>query len=258
MDYVKIDKKGHIAVVTFCRPPMNAVDYQAYAEIGNAFRMINKMPEISVAILRAEGKGFCAGHDVGKLHNSDDAMNLDNMMVYPGVVNDSYRALNSCKAVVIGAIHGFCVAAGVAYASQCDMLICSDDAYFRLSEVLVGVVAGGCFASLLFPEKYARYMAITGRKIPASEAVRFGSVLKTVPREQLDAEAMALAEEIAGLSPTALSLLKTNMNMINPYNVEVKERIEHLGSVGPLERAECVRAFKEKRPGNFTLDIIGK
>ena len=84
----------------------------------------------------------------------------------------------------------------------CDIMIASEDAYFVMPEIDVGLAGGARFLMEHFAKSMARYMYFTARRIPAAELYRLGVISACVPREKLMDEAMAIAREIAAKSPS--------------------------------------------------------
>ncbi|MFB4163907.1 enoyl-CoA hydratase-related protein [Alteribacillus sp. JSM 102045] len=253
MDFVKLEEKNNIAVVTVDRPPVNAVNEQLYEEIKDTFHGINNnRQDIRVVILRAEGeKAFIAGNDL----NEFLTMNPENADSRMKKVRESFWSVYECKVPVIGAINGAALGTGLAYAAVCDMLIASEKAYFSLPEINVGVMGGAKHLSRLVPQMIVRYMHYTGNTISAEEIKNYGGIIKVVPPNDLFEEVMSLATEIAKKSPIAIKLAKKSLNTIE--EMDLKEGYKFEQSLSKELSAyddskEAVKAFFEKRDPVFS------
>lgn len=174
-----------------------------------------------VIVLRANGKHFSAGHDL----NEDDD---DRGVRYGGEGHgmapayaweyENYfgysRRWRDVPKPSIAAVHGACIAAGLMLCWPCDLILCSDDAYFSDPVARLGI-AGVEYHGHTWewgPRK-AKEMLFTGRRMGAEEARELGMVSEVVPREELAPRARELAREIAEMDPFALSQSKRAVNL---------------------------------------------
>lgn len=192
MDFVSLEKRDHVAIVTFSRPPINAVNLQSNNELTEAFEAIDRDDDIWCVILRAEGKGFMSGSDVDDFGGFNDKGLSD----YEDADVRSILAVYNCRVPVICQTQGYVMGHGTTLAAAADFIIAADDTYFSLPEVTICVVGGTDAIYKLVPEKFLRYMAYTGKKIGVQKIAEFGNIHAVVPREQAFERAMALASEI--------------------------------------------------------------
>jgi enoyl-CoA hydratase/carnithine racemase len=126
-----------------------------------------------------------------------------------GWLQAAINAVEESRPPVIAAVQGGCIGAGVDLISACDVRVAAADAYFRIAEVDVGITADlGTLQRLphLIPGGVVREMALTGRRMDAAEALRWGLVTQVAAdREAAIAAAMALARTIAAKSPMAVA-----------------------------------------------------
>lgn len=251
--YVKVVVKKRICTILVCRPPVNALNGQVYAELTDAFTRIHFRTDISVVILTGEGRGFVAGNDIGDIR----MMTKENHHDYQDVLCKCALSVMKCKYPVIGAIHRFALGAGLVLAAACDIVIASQDTMFGLPEVTLSIVSGSSFLSLMVPDKVMRYMALTGKGMTADEMFRAGGISKVVVRdEEVVEEAEKLALEMAENPPTAMQFLKEAMNINRNDQVEQKFLVETLYTDRMLEtpeKEECTNAFFEKRKPKFNF-----
>ncbi|MDR3717151.1 MAG: enoyl-CoA hydratase/isomerase family protein [Bryobacteraceae bacterium] len=203
-DFVSLDVADHVALVSFARPPINAVNLDANRQVAETFESINERDDISAVIFTSEGKGFVSGSDVGDFGEFTE----ETLSRYEDANVRSLKAIYHCKVPVIGAVHGYALGLGVCFAAVCDILLCSDDAFFGQPEVRLGSVGGTDALSMLMPEKFVRYMAFTGKYIGVAKIAEFGSIHAVVPREKLLDEAKGVARDITRNWTTAVQAVK--------------------------------------------------
>lgn len=251
MDFVGLEVRDHVGIVTVDRPPVNAVSLQLYGEIADTFEALNDRDDVRVAILRAEGeKAFMAGNDL----NEFATMEPDNAGERMRQVRESFWSVYDCRVPVVGAINGPALGSGLCYAAVCDALVAAEEATFGLPEIDVGVMGGAKHLSLLVPRMVVRYMHYTGATLTAEEMKQYGAVIEVVPRERLLRTAMELAERIAKKSPIATRFAKESLNKIE--YMDLKEGYEFEQSLtgelsGYEDSKEAARAFFEKREPVF-------
>lgn len=262
MKHVRLEITDRIATVTLDRPPVNALDADAFREIAQIFTDLGRSKEASVVIFTAPGqKIFCAGVDLkdsarrhaGQLLEGDTVIDL----VDPGAVpRQCFEAIRNCPLPVIGAINGKTIGAGVALAASCDLLIASETATFSVPEITVGVLGGGRHMQRLVGTHKMRRAFFTGKPLPASELYRLGSVEEVVQPENLMTAAGELAAEIACNSPLGLRLGKESLNRVEDMPLEEGYRLEqeYTNRVTRLnDSAEARRAFEEKRDPQWSF-----
>ena len=266
MSSLTVEVDNRIAVVTFDRPPVNALDHATFVEIAQVFGALGQSREASVAILRAhpESRLFCGGVDLNDSprryradgHFEDDGPLIEaQYQVDPGrVARDCFNSLYDCAIPVIAAIDGKTIGAGVAIVASCDMVVASTRASLALTEINVGVLGGVRHAQRLVGPLLARRMLLTGDFITAHELYRRGALEDLVEPDQLMPAALDLAGRIAAKSPLAVRLGKESANRVEALSLQDGYRLEqdYTGRVKRHDDAEEARlAFVEKRHANF-------
>lgn len=214
MDFVTLEVKEHVGIVTFSRPPINAVNMQSNDELTAAFEEIDRRDDIWCAILRAEGKGFMSGSDVDDFGTFNDKGLSD----YEDADVRSILAVYNCRVPVICQTQGYVMGHGTTLAAAADIIVAADDTYFSLPEVTICVVGGTDAIRQLVPEKFLRYMAFTGKKIGVQEIAKYGNILKVVPRaEALDA-AMDVAREITANYTKSVQCVKAAIQELTKHD----------------------------------------
>jgi len=244
------DRPG-IAEVVIDHPPVNALDVAGWFGLADAVLAAGRVPDNRVVILRAEGKGFCAGVDIKEIQAEGDAALIGaNRGCFA-----AFAAVYECEVPVIAAVQGFCLGGGVGLAGNADIVVASEDATFGLPEVDRGALGAATHLSRLVPQHRMRSMVYTAKPATAAELHHYGSVLRVVPRDELVAAAYEVAEDIAAKSPTIIRRAKESLNGIDPVDVNRSYRFEQgftfeLNLTGVSDEARD--AFVDKRDADFT------
>ncbi len=246
----------HVAEVVIDRPPVNALDVAGWHALADLVRTLGDDPAVRALVLRAEGRGFCAGVDIKEMQAEHDRSGGHEALV--GANRGCYAAFAAvyeCAVPVIAAVHGFCLGGGIGLVGNADVIVASDDASFGLPEVDRGALGAATHLARLVPQHRMRHMVYTGERANAAELERHGSVLRVVPRAELREAAFAVARRICEKSPAAIRAAKQSLNGIDPVDVKKSYRFEqgftfelNLLGVGDEARA----AFVEGREAKFS------
>lgn len=243
-----IDADG-VAELVINRPPVNALNDAGWHALADEIQRLGRDAAAKVIILRAEGRGFCAGVDIKELDAHPEKIISVNAGNYR-----SFEAVHRNPLPVIVAVHGFVLGGGIGLAGAADIVIASDCATFGVPEVDRGAMGGGAHLQRLFPVQKVRMMYFTGEPITAAEAYRLGAVEQVVAKADLPAAARAIAKKIAAKSTAMIRLAKESLNGIEDGNLESKYRWEQgftLQAYAEKDSAETRRAFVEKREARF-------
>jgi enoyl-CoA hydratase len=216
-------REDGIRVVTCDYPPVNALPVQGWFDLANALDEAGKDPATHVVVLRSEGKGFNAGVDIKEMQHTEgfDALIGANRGCFA-----AFKAVYECAVPVIAAVNGFCLGGGVGLAGHADIVIASDDAYFGVPEVKQGALGAATHLARLVPQHLMRTLYFTARTIGATDLVQHGSVYDVVPRDQLDAAALAIAADITDKDTRVIRAAKEALNGIDPIDVNKSYRFE--------------------------------
>lgn len=212
-----------IRVVTMEHPPVNALTVQGWFDVAAALDEASADMRTKVVVLRAEGRGFNAGVDIKEMQHTTgfEALLGANKGCYA-----AFKAVYECAVPVVAAVNGFCVGGGVGLVGNADCIVASDDAYFGVPEVNQGALGAATHMARLVPPHMLRTLYFTARTIKAVDLVQFGSVLETVPREQLLDAALKVAGEIAQKDTRVIRAAKEALNGIDPVDVNKSYRFE--------------------------------
>lgn len=223
MTDVKVEKKGHVAVITIEHmQAMNALSTDMYTQLEEAFDTVAAMEDAYCVVLTGSSRVNKKGKTVQSFVAGADISQMSTMTVEEGKFfgNNSNRVcwkIENFKRPVIAAINGFCLGGGVELAMSCDIRICSENATFGQPEVGLGITPG-CggtqrLARLVGMGKAKEILYTARGNYTAQDALDMGLVNYVYPIENLMDEAMKLAEEIAAQAPIAVSLVKEAVNV---------------------------------------------
>ncbi|MBN6191997.1 MULTISPECIES: enoyl-CoA hydratase family protein [Microbacterium] len=212
-----------VRTVTMDYPPVNALPVAGWFDVAAAMREATADAETRVVILRAEGRGFNAGVDIKEMQRIEGFSGIlgANRGCY-----EAFKAIYECAVPVIAAVNGFCLGGGIGLVGNSDVIVASDDATFGVPEVDRGALGAATHLARLVPQHLLRSLYFTSRTVTAQRLAEFGSVDAVVPRADLDATALALAEEIAAKDPRVIRAAKEALNGIDPIDVNRSYRFE--------------------------------
>ncbi|MGH8692388.1 MAG: enoyl-CoA hydratase/isomerase family protein [Burkholderiales bacterium] len=241
---IVMGEEGRLAVATA----------RAHAEMARVWLDVDRDPETRVAILRGAGKGFSAGGDMALV----DEMTRDfavRARVWREARDLVYNMLN-CSKIIVSAMHGPAVGAGLAAGLMADISIAAKNARLIDGHTRLGVAAGD-HAAIVWPllcgMAKAKYYLLTCDTISGEEAERLGLVSMTCEETELQEKALEVARKLAAGPQTALRWTKYSLNnwlrMAGPV-FDASLALEVLGFTGP-EAKEGLAALREKRDASF-------
>jgi len=194
-----------VCTLTLNRPAQyNALSEALLAELQRALDDIAADSSIGVVVLAANGKAFCAGHDLKEMRRRPE------QAYYETLFNACSRMMLSLTRLpqpVIARVHGVATAAGCQLVASCDMAVAAATAGFGTSGINTGLfcMTPGVALSRKVGRKDALEMLFTGEIVPAERALAMGLVNRVVPPEQLDDAVNELARKILGMSRAAIA-----------------------------------------------------
>jgi enoyl-CoA hydratase len=245
---VDYDVQGHVALLTLNRPEArNAINGEVAQAMEAHLDTLEADPDVWVAVLAANGPVFCAGADL-KAINSGKAAELATAKGGFGGITDRKR-----RKPIIAAIDGLATAGGCEIALACDMIVASTNAAFGLAEVKRNLVAaGGGLYRLpkVIGKNVAMEVALTAENLTVERAYQLGLVNRITEPGQAVAEAMAMAQTIAGNAPLSVWESRELVLMADWEDESTirKATGEAFGRVlGSEDTKEGLNAFIEKR-----------
>lgn len=207
MTTVRYETDGAIASIVLDRPPHNAYDDDLHDQLTAAWHQAARDPDARVIVLRAEGKHFSAGADMDAEHG---AAREYGAMTPP----EEMSFISNLMKPTIAAVQGGCVGGAQRFVFPCDLIFCSDDAFF--SDPLVHLGAGGIPAPIhawMYGPRLAKEMLFSGMRMPAQRLHAAGLVNRLYPREELVPATLEFAREISAANPIALRQAKRSVNI---------------------------------------------
>ncbi|RZQ63123.1 enoyl-CoA hydratase family protein [Amycolatopsis suaedae] len=212
-----------VTTVTVDEPPVNALTAQGWLDLADAVTTAGTDPSCHVVVLRAEGRGFNAGVDLKEIQRDSGYGALIGANHGCAV---AFAAVYDCPVPVIAAVHGFCLGGGVGLVGNADVVVASDDATFGLPEVDRGALGAATHLARLVPQHLMRALYYTASTVDAHQLHHHGSVYAVVPRAELDATALEVAERIAAKDTRVIRAAKQAINGIDPQPVHRSYRFE--------------------------------
>ena len=220
---IGVEKHGHVGLIEIQRPPLNFFDISLINQIADALEEFDKDIEIRASVLAAQGKAFCAGANFGDPKRQEQEA-AEAEAAKKGDPADSLGSINSlylhavrifrAKKPIVAAVQGAAIGGGLGLAVSADFRVTCPEARFAANFTKLGFHPGfGLTTTLpeLVGKNNAELIFYTSRRVTGEEATKMGLANLCVPQDQVRAEAMKLAAEIAECSP--LGLLSTRATM---------------------------------------------
>jgi enoyl-CoA hydratase len=211
---LELSIEEQVATVNLNRPDKaNAMSSVMWDELQVCFEWLDQEPTVRVVILAGNGKHFCAGMDLSVFGNSssessDPARQAEKFRRMVLGLQGNLTAIERCRVPVLAAIHNTCIGGAVDMTCCADMRYATEDAYFSIREIDIGMTADvGTLQRLpkIIPDGVVRELAYTGRNMNAEEAREVGFVNRVFEtREVMMREVTAIAKAIASKSPLAI------------------------------------------------------
>jgi enoyl-CoA hydratase/carnithine racemase len=247
------DEDG-VAWLTLNRPAQrNALSVELMTALQDAIDAIAEDRAVKVAVIAANGPGFCAGHDLREMRANPGRQH------YEALFQQCSRLMTGIVRLpkpVIARVHGIAAAAGCQLVATCDLAVASSEARFAVNGINLGLFCSTPMVALTraVGRKPAMEMLMTGDLVSAEHAKSIGLVNRVVALERLDDEVRALARQLAGKLGLAVAIGKEafyrqaelGLDAAYAYTAEVMTR-----NMLARDTEDGVDAFLEKRPPNW-------
>lgn len=259
--------ENNIARIVLNRPEaFNSMPRAFWNELPEIVRDIDDHARARVIVLSSTGKHFTSGMDLSVFTDGeslsgdegDSYVRAEAFRQFVLSLQGSFSCLENARMPVIAAVQGGCIGAGVDMISACDIRYATEDAFFQIQEINIGMTADvGTFPRLckLIPEGWVRELAYAGRRLPAAKAKEIGLVNDVFPtHETMLAHVNALAAEIAEKSPVAVAGSKRMVNYARDHSTA--DALDYIatwqaGMFAPPHLAEAFAAKSAKRAASF-------
>uniref|UniRef100_A0A668TMR7 Delta(3,5)-Delta(2,4)-dienoyl-CoA isomerase, mitochondrial n=1 Tax=Oreochromis aureus TaxID=47969 RepID=A0A668TMR7_OREAU len=243
-----------------------------WSEMVTCFNELSEDAQCRVVVVSGAGKLFTAGIDLMDMMNSvlqpegDDTARISwGIKKKIKKLQETFSVIEKCPKPVVVAIHGACVGAGVDMITACDIRLCTQDAWFQVKEVDIGLAADvGTLQRLpkvIGSQSLVNELALTARKMYADEAKSSGLVSRVfADKEAMMAGALEIAGEIAGRSPVAVQ--GTKINLIYARNHSVADGLDYIATwnMSMLQTEDLMKsaqaALEKKSPKTMTYSKL--
>lgn len=260
MDYQNIiaEEKNGVGYLTFNRPKaLNSFNVDMHREVAEVLNQWTKNPEVRCVVISGEGRGFCAGQDLGDRVVDPNAEAPDLGYSIETYYNPLIKTIVNMPKPVICAVNGVAAGAGANIALACDLVIAAKSANFVQAFCRLGLVpdsAGTWFLPRAVGHARAMGLTLLGDKLPAETAKEWGMIWDVVEDAELKEKVTELAERLAKQPTFGLSLIKKAIHQSsnNTFDEQVLLERDFQRIAGRSEDyREGVQAFMNKREPNF-------
>jgi 2-(1,2-epoxy-1,2-dihydrophenyl)acetyl-CoA isomerase len=255
MEYIISQIQDQVGYLLLNRPEKyNSFNTQMLHELKAGLETFIQDEAVRCIVIKGQGKGFCAGQDLGEFPNPTD---ID----FAKVISENYNPLiqtiyHSPKPVIAG-VNGVAAGAGASLALACDITIASESASFTQAFSKISLIPDSG-ATYFLPRSIgwqkAAAIMFTGDKITAQEAEKMGMIYKSVPADSWETTLDTFAKNLAQMPTAAIHFTKQLLQASAHNTLDAQLQQEQLFQVkaGHLDDyKEGVQAFLEKRPANF-------
>lgn len=253
-ELIRVEKRGHVALVTMNNPPANTWTADSLQALVRIVGELNDDRDIWSLVLTGEGeKFFSAGADLKLFADGDRSVARDMARLF----GEAFETLSRFRGVSIAAINGFAMGGGLEVALACDIRIAETQAQMALPEAKVGLLpcAGGTQnLTWLVGEGWAKRMILCGERLKSDKALEIGLVEEVVEQGQALERALQLAEQVGEQSPSAVAACKTLIQSGRSRPLDqgyILERELFVDLFHTEDQREGVNAFLEKRKAEW-------
>lgn len=221
--------EGSVAVVQLDRPERkNPLTFESYAELRDTFRALAYADDVDVVVFLPNGGNFSSGGDVHDIIGPLTKMNMKELLAFTRMTGDFVKAMINCGKPIISAVDGVAVGAGAIITMASDIRLATPEAKTAFLFTRVGLAGCDMGACAMLPriigQGRAAELLYTGRSMGAEEGERWGYYNRLVPAEQLEAEALKLAAQLATGPTFAHGITKTQLNQ--EWSMSLEQAIE--------------------------------
>ncbi len=262
-----VSVRDRIAHLRLCRPEKrNSMIPEFWRELPEIVGRLHEGSDARVMVISSSGPHFTAGMDLSVFASNgldggargEVGRMRANLRMTVLRLQETFSCLEKARIPVIAAVQGGCIGGGVDMVSACDLRYCTEDAFFCIQEINIGMTADvGTLQRLprLIPEGVVRELAYTGRRLPAARAKAVGLVNEVYPAQEAMLDGvMEVAREIAERSPLAIWGSKEMLTYSRDHSVADSLNYIATWQTGMFQAAdlsEALQARQEKRSPTF-------
>ena len=240
---------GKVATITLDRPERkNPLTFDSYAELRDLFRDLGYANDVKAIVVTGAGDNFSSGGDVHEIIAPLTRMDTPGLLAFTRMTGDLVKAMRHCPQPIVAAIDGVCAGAGAMVALASDVRFATPAAKTAFLFVRVGLAGADMGACALLPRTIgqgrATELLLTGRAMPADEALACGLVNRVVAREALLAEAQAFARALADGPTFAHAMTKKLLHQAWAMDLDSEIEAEAQAQAICMQTADFRRAYE--------------
>ena len=241
--------QNRVAVIRLARPERkNPLTFESYAELRDTFRDLAQADDVKAVVIAPNGGNFCSGGDVHDIIGPLLERDMKGLLAFTRMTGDLVKAIRACPQPVVSAVDGVCVGAGAMIALASDLRLGTADAKTAFLFNRVGLAGCDMGACALLPRMIghgrAAELLFTGRSMRAEEGEHWGFFNSLVAKEDLESEALALANRLADGPTFAHMMTKTMLNQEWSMSVDQAIEAEAQAQAICMQTADFRRAYE--------------
>jgi enoyl-CoA hydratase/carnithine racemase len=241
--------KDGIAVITLKGAERkNPITFESYAELGQTFRELARARDIKVVVFGSNNGNFCSGGDVHDIIGPLTGRDMKGLLAFTRMTGELVKAMRACPQPIIAAIDGVCVGAGAMIALFSDIRLGTPKAKTAFLFTRVGLAGCDMGACALLPRVIghgrASELLYTGRVMTAEEGERWGFFNRIVASDNLEADAMTLAQQLASGPTFAHGMTKTMLHQEFAMPLDDAIEAEALAQAVCMQTKDFRRAYE--------------
>ena len=250
-EYVRLEVDGGVGTIRLDRPKMNAIDEQVRSELHAAGAEARDRTDVRAVVLWGGERVFAAGADIAQMSERG----YSDMVAWSALLQDTFRLLARLPLPVVAAVNGYALGGGFELALTADFRVLGERAKVGLPEITLGIIpgAGGTqrLSRLVGPAR-AKGMILTGRHVPAAEALAMGVADSVVPDGDVYPAALEMAARYAEGPAVALRAAKQAVDDGLELDLDAGLRLESAlfaGTFATEDQTTGMTSFLEQGPG---------
>ena len=248
-ELILVERRGPLSIITLNRPERHNAFNDEMSEVFQPILATALEDDSAAILLRANGKSFCSGRDTSVLgHRARDESDFH----FVRRAQQTRLAMQDATKPIIAAIKGGCIGGGCELALAADIRVADTTVKMALPEINYGLLpdTGGTqmLTALIGPSR-TKYMVMSGGRIDAATALAWGAVDFLVEPDQLDAEALRIATEIASKPPINLAMAKHMIDLMHGPTIRTGTRAELLAQTAIFKTEDYTEARAAHREG---------
>lgn len=253
MTNITLAVEGRVATLTLNRPDIrNAFNAEMISELTSAFKSLQTRHDVSVLVLRGEGKSFCSGADLGYMKSMAD-FSLEENLADARALDEMFWALRVCPQAVVGRIHGHAMGGALGLIALCDIAAAVDGTQFCFSENRLGLVPAVISPYVLekMNANAARRFMLTAEVFTVWQAADGGLIEFAGGETEVDEFVSGVVRTLAGNGPEAVQVTKKLLRRLGAQPDWILKRETTTRTIAEkrvgAEGQEGLKSFLEKR-----------